>query len=291
MTVQGDASPVADVDLDAAAEQMAEIYGLYWERLRLFIWKRLDLWQEHLSEDLASETFAELWRRYFLAGRTVDKPYGLLCSMAVTQVARYFQRRGNLERALDFNDPVNTPIVATGHAYAANTPDLSGLAGALDAAMERMTKASTVWRELHKESHRYRKALSPDYRAGTGGVTQTRKEQQRQQLADAERRQSDALTAFQETCHHVGVLRAELEASAGPNWKSAAGMPASVAMSYTREGSLSADVSVTHCPSGHELTLTNTHFYENGTRRCRACMDDTAKRCQAKARATAGAAR
>lgn len=272
MTVQGDTA-IPTVDRDAAAQQMTDIYRLYWDRLRIFIWKRLDLSQEHLAEDLASETFLELWRRYFLAGRSVDKPYGLLCTMARSQIGQHFLRMGNLERALDFTDPVNTPILATGHAYALEHPDTVSLVRALDAAMETMRAASKTWRDAHKDSHALRSMLAPGYNASRGGLTESTRETLRQKLDAADRHEDDTLQAFRVTCGHVGQLRAELESVAGPHWRSSLGLPTNPEITAPKAGNYRNDRSVTHCPGGHLLDLNNTHFEEDGARVCRACKN------------------
>lgn len=275
MTVQAAAAPVASVDLDAAAQQMTEIYGLYWERLRVFIWKRLDLNQEHLAEDLASETFLELWRRYFLTGRgpEVAKPYGLLCTMARSQVGQHFIKRGNLERALDFTDPANTPVLATGHAYALERPDTTVMVRDLDDAMETMRAASTAWRDAHKASHGLRSMLADGYNASRGGLTEGARKTLRQQLADAEQHEDATLHVFRGTCARVGQLRAEVEAVAGPHWRSSLGLPVNPEITATKAGNYRNDRSMTHCPAGHLLDLNNTHFEEDGARQCRACKN------------------
>jgi DNA-directed RNA polymerase specialized sigma24 family protein len=279
VTVQVEQADLSAADLDTAAQQMTEIYDLYWERLRLFIWKRIDLHQEHLAEDLASETFLELWRRYFLAGRSVDKPYGLLCTMARSQIGQHFLRKGNTERALDFADPTNTPLLATGHAYALETPDLIHLTSELDAAMDRMTQASKTWRTKHKDSHQIRSLLNDDYNASRGGLLPETKKDLKNRLEAADREESDALHTFRQACHRVGTLRAEVEAAAGPNWRSSTGLPVNPEITSPIKGRYRNDLSVTHCPEGHLLDLDNTHFGEDGSRSCRTC---TSARYQAR---------
>jgi DNA-directed RNA polymerase specialized sigma24 family protein len=268
------------VDLDAAAQQMTEIYGLYWERLRVFIWKRIDIREQHLAEDLASETFLELWRRYFLTGRVVDKPYGLLCTMARSQIGQHFLRKGNLERSLDFTDPVNTPILATGHAYALERPDVVGLVRELDAAMETMQAASKTWRDAHKASHTHRTLLQRD------DLTQTSRQTLGRKLAAADAHEDATLGAFREACAEVGRIRAELESVAGPHWRSAIGLPVNPEITAVKAQSYRNNRALTHCPDGHLLDLNNTHFDEDGSRACRAC-----KHAQHRARQTARAAR
>jgi DNA-directed RNA polymerase specialized sigma24 family protein len=275
VTVQGEAPAAPDVDLGAAAQQMTEIFNLYWDRLRVFIWKRIDIHQQHLAEDLASETFAELWRRYFLTGRggSVDKPYGLLCTMARSQIGQHFLRKGSTERALDFTDPVNTPLIATGHAYALEAPGLNHLLAELDAAMDRMTEASKTWRAKHKDSHQLRSLLKDGYNASRGGLTAEGKRDLKARLDVVDREETEALHAFRGTCRRVGQLRAEMEATAGPNWRSSTGLPLNPEITSPRPGKYRNDLTVTHCPAGHLMDLHNTHFGEDGSRDCRACRN------------------
>ncbi|MGY3341216.1 hypothetical protein ACVW0K_007409 [Streptomyces filamentosus] len=272
MTVQGE-TPAADVDLGAAAQQMTEVYQQHWERLCVFIWKRLDLWQRDVAQDLASESFAELWARYFLTGRTVDRPYGLLCTIARSQIGQHFLRKCNQERALDFADPVNTPILANGHAYGAETPELTLLTAELDAAMERMTAASQTWRDQHKETHRLRRLLADGHNASRGGLSPEAKQGLLSQLEVADRAEDQALLSFRDTCRTVGQLRGEMEVVAGPNWRSSTGLPQNPEITAPIKGKYRNDPSVTHCPAGHLLDLANTHFAADGSRDCRACRN------------------
>lgn len=286
MTVQAAAGPVPDGDHGAIEQQFTEIYQQYRTQLARYIWRRLDLWQGQLAEDLANEAFIELWQ-HLLKGRPVDKPYGLLCRMARTKLSYFWSLQKNKERLVDLGDPANAPVVATGHAYAADTPGLAVLSSQLDQAMERMADASEKWRSLHKEAHRHRKILGDDYRAGTGGVSAAWKERAEKDLGVAERRQALALKSFQDVCRRVGTLRAELESIGGANWKSSTGMPSSTGSSGgVKNGSVTADLDRTHCPEGHRLDLNNIHFDADGRRHCRACNDASAKRHQAKVRVT-----
>ncbi|NUP37037.1 MAG: hypothetical protein HOY76_08465 [Streptomyces sp.] len=261
------------VDLEAAGRRFTEIYEQYRTRLRSFIWRRLDLWQEQLAEDLTQETFFELWRLHLLKGRDPEKPYGLLCTMARSQIGQHFQCKKNTERALDFTDPANTPIIATGHAYALETPGLTELTAGLDVAMDDMTAASKSWRDKHKDSHRLRSLLDDDYNVSRGGLTTETKEElaKRLELADAE--EVEALKTFRGTCRRVGELRAEIEGLAGPNWRSVIGLPINPEITSVRKGVYRNDLSVTHCPDGHLLDLNNTTFGEDGSRKCRACRN------------------
>jgi DNA-directed RNA polymerase specialized sigma24 family protein len=265
--------PVAGVDLDAATEQFTEIYRAYADRLYSFIWRRLDLREAALAEDLTSETFIELWRRYMLTGRAaqVTKPYGLLCVMARNQIGQHFTRFSNRERSLDFADPVNTPIVANGHGYALERPDLASLVRELDTAMDAMRDASKAWRDMHKTSYHLRSQLGEGAGEAWGALYQGAKNELRARLTEVEAQEDTTLGVFRSACANVGRLRAELESVAGPNWRSSLGLPAHPEITAFKAGAYRNDRSVTHCPAGHLMDLHNTHFAENGARDCRAC--------------------
>lgn len=286
MTVSGESS-TAPPARDAADAMFTEIYAAYCNRVRQFIRSRLHVSQQHLAEDLANETFIDLWKS-LLKGRGVQgqSPFPLLAYIARTKIAEHFKYQKNNEKPLDMADPCNRAVLEPGHSYAHGTPVLADLSNELDQAMDRMAAASELWRELHKEAHRSRRALSDGYR---GGVSEDVRRRSAEALHVAERRQVLALRELQESCRHVGALRLELEAAGGANWKSSAGMPASVAKnSNSRETTLPAD-----CIHGHRMDLNNTHFFADGSRRCRICMDTAARNFREKTtrRPFAGAAR
>lgn len=286
MTVPGQTPAVAADDRQAADRLFTQIYADYWDRVRRYIWTRLEWHQDRLAEDIANDVFIDLWLRFILPGRlkNPERPLSLLFEIAKSHANQQRLWLKNNETALDLADPANAPVVATGHAYAAWTPDLASISRALEAAMEHMTEASETWRSLHKQAHRHRRVLSPDYRAGNGGATPESLNRALTAVEDAEQRQASALKTFRAACARVGQLRADLEAAGGPNWKSSAGMPASVASSGSaRDGSVSSDLNVTSCPNGHDLVLNNVEFDAAGLRRCRTCRDDlTRQREQAK---------
>lgn len=275
MTVPGEISTVAAVDRAAADALFTEIYQQYADRVRVYIWMNLDVWQKQLAEDLTSETFIEVWRLHILTGRwsNVEKPYGFLRLLARSKIGQHFSKKMHQERALDFGDPVNTPLVVTGHAYALERPDVVDLVRDLDAAMERMSAASTAWRDAHKESHHLRSMMGDGYNASRGGLTDETKRQLGGRLDAADAQEEQLLRAFRDTCRTVGQARADLEAVAGPNWRSSTGLPTNPDHSPAWKGNYRNDRSVTHCPAGHLLDLNNTHFEEDGARSCRACRN------------------
>lgn len=274
MTVSGESSAVS-VDRAAADALFTEIYQQHADRLRHYIWRNLDVWQAQLAEDLTSETFIEVWRLHILTGRwaQVEKPFGFLRLLARSKIGQHFHLKRHQERALDFSDPTNTPILVTGHAYALERPDVVDLVRDLDAAMERMSAASTAWRDAHKESHRLRSLTEDGYNASRGVLTAEARQQLGARIDAADEQEEQLLRAFRDTCRTVGQVRAELETVAGPNWRSATGLPTNPDHSPTKKGNYRNDRSVTHCPAGHLLDLPNTHFEEDGARSCRACRN------------------
>jgi hypothetical protein len=148
--------------------------------------------------------------------------------------------------------------------------------------MAAMELASLAWRSAHHAKGRYRHLLASDEQ-GTQELTDAGRDRTLRKLAEAEAVEPATLARFQEACHRVGALRAELERAGGANYRSSSGMPASAASSGSgREGSVTSDLSVTHCPEGHALVLDNLNFTAQGQRRCRSCMTQSAIRGQEK---------
>jgi AraC-like DNA-binding protein len=275
VTVQGETPTVSVGDATDAEQLFTELYKGYARRVHSFIWWHLGIEYRALAEDLTQETFIAVWRSLTTGkGFDPEKPYGLLRYLARQQIGAYFSKKKNNDFTLDFTDPVNTPLVTTGHAYALERPDTTDLVRDLDEVMEQMQAASKAWRDAHKESHRLRSLLGEDYNTSRGGITEATKERLREQLAEADQHEDETLHAFRDTCRRVGALRAELEELAGPNWRSGIGLPLHPEITPIRKGRYRNDPDVTHCPAGHLLDLNNTHFEEDGSRYCRACRND-----------------
>lgn len=272
MTVPGEASavPVAD---PALVDVFSAQYKRNWPMLCGYLAFRLDVRHGHLAEDMAQEVFLRIWRNYVLPGKLQrpDRLWPLLKLTARSVLGDFYETKASRDRSLDFADPANTPIVTTGHAYASDVPGLASLVKELDTAMDRMTACSKAWRDLHKEVYTLRGRLADDYMAYRGGLTEDAKTRTRDRLAEADREEETALDTFRAACQRVGQLRSEIEAEAGINWRSAVGMPVEPEPTVFRKGSHRNDRTVTHCPEGHLLDKANTHFGEDGSRRCRAC--------------------
>ena len=288
MTVPGETPAVSDVDLDAAHQIFTKVYAQHWDFVRRYIWRRIHVSQATLAEDLAQETFIRLWLDYVSTGRLEDpdNPHGLLVTLARSAVAGHFRRMPAHERPLDFTDPANTPLFPVDHTYAPDAPHLAALAAELEAAMDHMANLSQLWRDKHAESYSLRIRLGDTYHAGKGGLTPERRRQIAEDADVTERAEADLLVSFQDACRHVGELRAEMEAQAGPGWRTPVQQPIfDPPQGGPKDGSVRGDLTATHCPAGHELTLANVHFFEDGGRRCRACRLESSRASVTKARA------
>lgn len=268
MTVQAAAAPVADVDLGAATQQFTEIYAQYWGRIRRFIWTRLDWHQQDLAEDIANETFIEFWQSFVLTGKldSVETVFGLLCTMSRHQIAQYFRRQYSGERVLDVTDPVNTPIVATGHSYAAERPDVAPMVAELDAAMETMRERSERWQKLHGETYRLRCMLD--------GTAEPARSKLAARIDGMDQDEETALSDFRAACLHVGQLRGEIQTAAGGSWQASVDIPLAIPHTVSAERSHRTDPTITHCLNGHLVDYANTRFKADGTRLCRTCQSE-----------------
>lgn len=284
MTVPGQTPAVADDDREAAERQFTEIYAEHYARLCRFLRYRVSFRHIDRVEDLAQETFILLWKDYVLTGKLNDpeNPFPLLATIGKGRVAKFYRLFSNGEFALDMGDPVNTPIFPVKHCYAVDSPHIAGLLRELDAAMDHMSQASKAWRDKHGESYTLRSRLFDTFHAGKGGLTPERRQQISADADAADAEETHLLDVFRTTCERVGALRAELEADAGPAWRSSLEMPVPRhARQGLHDGSLN-DPSVTHCPAGHALTLANVHFGEEGQRRCRPCRLEQQRDAKAK---------
>jgi DNA-directed RNA polymerase specialized sigma24 family protein/AraC-like DNA-binding protein len=267
VTVQGEDSPVADAEFEA-------IFRQYFGQLSRFIRVRVQDAHRHLAEDLAQEAFIDLWNSFVKPGRLheVERVYPLLATIARMTISSFYKTKSNiLGAATDFSDPVNTPLIVTGHVYVHESPDLALLGRELNDAMAAMTAASKTWRDKDQTRGQLRRYLNDGNRYFLGGLTPETKARMQNDLADAEHAEAHALLAFRDACQAVAELRGELERAAGPNWSSSTGMPSSLGTRRREDGSYTSDPTVTHCPQGHLMDRDNTYFYDDGTRSCRYC--------------------
>lgn len=260
-----------------AEQQFNDLFRSHLSKITSYLWRRLDFHQRSLAEDMASETMTELWASYYARGKMPDNPPALAYAIARIVLLRYRREQQPREGVpVDFTDPFNTPILATASSYGACMPEAAMLSNELDVAMEQMTVASKNWRTSHKNAHSLRRRLDDDFVVGYNQpITPAVKESTREQLATVEAQQKDNLRVFRAACARVGSLRAQLEAVAGPNWKSPTGLDAPRPRAgNTPELTYRSDPTITHCHAGHELTVDNVNFMEDGTRSCRLCVRD-----------------
>lgn len=268
MTVQGEQHTVSQAVPAAVDQQFTEIYGEHYERLRRYISFRSPH-RTDLAEDFAQEAFIDLYQM-MQKGTDPENPYFLLCHLARNAMGAYWRLKKNSDQvAVDLGDPVNTPIIATGHAYAPHTPELAHVSRELEQAMEVMTAASQEWREKNKAWNR-RRVIVAALEEEPGRLTPEVARGAQVELEEADRAEAEALETFRSACARVGALRAELEAAGGGCWNSSSGMPASLGTRPNVPGS-QTDPTATHCLQGHLLDRANTYFYENGKWGCRTC--------------------
>lgn len=257
-----------------AEEQFVALYEQYRRRVAEWFWYRLPAGPQHLADDLTQETFIVVWD-HLSKGRGIDYPFAFLKTVAKGRLSMHFRSplRGAAVTPVDFAGVVTVEVeLAIEHRYATGDPELAMVAAELDTALERMRAASARWRELHAEVAKYRASSERHKSAATAG----------QRLAKAERTarlRDEALPELQEACRMVGRLRGEMERLGGSGYRSSTGWPPSPALDGSmRRGALS-DPTVRQCPDRHCLDdLDNVRFQEDGTRRCRACHNETAGR-------------
>jgi DNA-directed RNA polymerase specialized sigma24 family protein len=273
VTVPGQTPAVSADDRQAAERQFTEIYAAHRVRLVRYLAMLLGPGQTPLAEDMAQDAFIQLWRDLTEKANPVDsaRVYGLLKIMGRRAIGSYYKSARNHEASVDYDAPDSKPLIPAGHSYAPDVPELHALALELDAAMQRMTEASELWRNLNKESAACRLKLSDGWRDNRGGLTPRTRQDLEAKAVETEAAEEKALVDFRETCRLVGQLRAELERAAGPNWRSSTGMP-NRTHSGGGELSYAKDPTATHCATGHLLDRLNTAYTAEGYRRCRECL-------------------
>lgn len=242
---------------------LGDAFRQWWKPVTRFICTRVDNRHRMHAEDLASRTFEEYWR-FLESGKRPQGPvWGLLCTMARQAISEFYQAFSNrLESSCDFTDPANRSIAA-GHAYAPASPTLAELSAELDAATAEMETTSALWRKLHAECTKVYSRLQQSQTARTTDRLTAA-------LRQADQDAAAQLVVFRAACHRVGTLRAEIEAAAGPHYRSVVVQP-EVPNQRSRPHTVVSDPTLTHCRTGHRMTLHNTQFHADGTRACRAC--------------------
>lgn len=250
------------------AEQFEAIHSQHFHELAAWLRRRLPLSLVSQSEDFAQEAFIALWE-YLGKGRTVEKAFGLLMTMAQRKVWTHqalFTQQHSF--TADLNDPASVALDGlTEHRYAAGDPALAMVAEELETAHERMTDASERWRKLHAKVA----SMKPRGAATTDPVRVARNEARK---AEAVRQRDEALTELQEACRVVGQLRGELERVGGGSWRSCSGWPPARCSGGVRVAGVASDPTSKHCSKGHPLDdVDRVSFLADGTRVCRGCRN------------------
>lgn len=90
------------VEQQAAAETFTTLYATYRPRVEAYITNRLPWSDRQLAEDIASEVFLSVWRTHFTAGRAVERPMGLLATVARRRICDHYRlARSTRETAAD----------------------------------------------------------------------------------------------------------------------------------------------------------------------------------------------
>lgn len=144
-----------------ARAQFEAIYRDHSRQITLYIAAHLHRTDRHLAEDLTSETFLRLWRS-LVGGLVVERPRGILNTIANHVITDHFRLASSHERPTDFAFGNHTEIPGT----AADAPHLAGLLAELESAKERLAQAAADYRTMDRR-HRIallavRNSTSPD---------------------------------------------------------------------------------------------------------------------------------
>ena len=104
------------------SDVLSEVFAQYSDRVTRFIYTRLNRPDWHLAEDLAQETFLELFRSYTLRGREIDdRVWGLLATIARRAISHHFRKFSSTETTVDTTDwweARRLPVDYSAEAYA-----------------------------------------------------------------------------------------------------------------------------------------------------------------------------
>jgi DNA-directed RNA polymerase specialized sigma subunit, sigma24 homolog len=88
-----------------STEAFTNLFATYSDRVTRYIASRLDVRDWHLAEDLAQETFLELFRSYTLRDREIDaRVWGLLALIARRVISHHFRKCSAGESPVDTTD-------------------------------------------------------------------------------------------------------------------------------------------------------------------------------------------
>ncbi|MGP4008150.1 RNA polymerase sigma factor [Streptomyces sp. 4N124] len=248
--------------------QFEALHGQHFNELAAWLRRRLPVTLVSQNEDFAQEAFIGLWE-HLRKGRSVDKPFGLLMTMAQRKVWTHqalFTQQHSF--ATDLNDPASVALDGLNeHRYAAGDPMLAMIAEELETALERMEEASERWRRLHTKVA----SMKPRGAATSDPVRAARNEARK---TEAKLQRDEALVELQEACRVVGQIRGELERVGGGSWRSCSGWPPARYSGGVRVEGVASDPTSKSCSKGHPLDdLDRVSFLADGTRVCRDCRN------------------
>ncbi|PJN22402.1 RNA polymerase sigma factor [Kitasatospora sp. CB02891] len=125
--------------------QFEAIYRDHSRQITLYIAMHLHRTDRHLAEDLTSETFIRLWRS-ITTGLEIERPRGILNTIAAHVIADHFRRASSREQPVDFAAGNHTDVPDS----AAVTPHLAGLLHELEAAKEQLAQAADDYRVMDR---------------------------------------------------------------------------------------------------------------------------------------------
>ncbi|MEV5787581.1 sigma-70 family RNA polymerase sigma factor [Streptomyces sp. NPDC052287] len=105
-----------------SSEAFARIFAEHSDSITRYIAGRLNVRDWHLAEDLAQDTFLELFRSYTLRDREIDgRVWGLLTLIARRAISHHFRAYSASERPVDTTDWFEArrlPVDHSAEAYA-----------------------------------------------------------------------------------------------------------------------------------------------------------------------------
>ncbi|MFJ2579993.1 RNA polymerase sigma factor [Kitasatospora aureofaciens] len=126
-------------------QQFEDIYRTHSRQMTTHIAANLYRTDRHLAEDLTAETFLRLWRA-INDGLKIERPRGILNTIASRVIADHFRRRSSHETAADFTAGNHTDIPAG----SATTPHLAPLLAELEDAKEHLAQAADAYRLIDR---------------------------------------------------------------------------------------------------------------------------------------------
>ncbi|MGW2539448.1 RNA polymerase sigma factor [Kitasatospora sp. NPDC001574] len=183
-------------------QQFEAIYRAHSRQITTYIAANLYRTDRHLAEDLAAETFLRLWRA-ITDGLQVERPRGILNTIASRVIADHFRRLCSRETPADFAASNHTHIPGA----ASTVPHLAPLLAELENAKEHLAQAADAYKLMDR---RHKVALA----AVTNAVHPETIVRAQQRLGRATLLRDAALNDFRTAGQAVTRARAQWNASA-----------------------------------------------------------------------------